>query len=103
MRISKYLNLRSGNWICVAVNIAGVTPSFKPGTKIRYASAGHRRYEYTFQRPTSDGKAFKVITLTAAQARLVLNGQKTVEEYAKQKKLERPTVVKKKVSYNFCD
>jgi hypothetical protein len=103
MRISKYLNLRSGNWICVAVNIAGITPSFKPGTRERYTSAGHRRYEYTFQRPTSDGKAFKVITLTADQARLVLNGQKTVEEYAKQKKLERPVLIKKKVSYNFCD
>jgi hypothetical protein len=103
MRISKYLNLRSGNWICVAVNIASITPSFKPGTRDRYISAGHRRYEYTFQRPTSDGKAFKVITLTADQARLVLNGQKTVEEYAKQKKLERPVLIKKKVSYNFCD
>lgn len=103
MRISKYINLRSGDWICVGVNIAGVTPSYKPGTRVRYVSAGHRRYDYTFQRPTSDGKAFKVVTLSAAQAKLVLNGQKTVEEYAKKKKLNRTCAIKDKVSYNFFD
>lgn len=101
MRLSKYLNFKSGRWTCVDVGIAGVTPSYKPGTRERYVSAGHRRYEYTFQRPTSDGKAFKVITLSADQARLVLKGQKTVEEYAMLKKLQRTTEVKKKVSYNF--
>jgi hypothetical protein len=44
-----------------------------------------------------------VVTLSAAQAKLVLNGQKTVEEYAKKKKLNRTCAIKDKVSYNFFD
>lgn len=103
MRKSKYIDFRSGKWICVSANIARVTPAFKPGTRIRNVSAGHRGYEYTFQRLTSDGKAFKVVTLNASQARLVFQGAKTVEEYAQRKKVQKVADIKKKVSYNFVD
>lgn len=103
MRFSKYLNFKSGPWTCIHVGVATVTPAFKAGTKIRNKSAGHRQYYYIFERPTSDGKAMKMVRLNAQQANLVLNGYRTVEGYAKKKKRERSTAFKQKVSYSFCD
>lgn len=103
MRTSKYIGLQNGDWICTHVGIATVTPTFKPGTKVRYKSAGHRQYYYIFERPTHDNRAEKMVRLSASQVLLVLKGLKTVEEYADKKKAARSRVFKNKVSYSFCD
>ena len=103
MKKSKYLGMTNGNWTCTHVGIATVTPTFKPGTRVRYTSAGHRQYYYIFERLTHDLKAEKMIRLSAAQVLLVQRGVKTVEEYANKKKASKTRVFKDKVSYSFCD
>lgn len=105
MKTSKYLGLKSGNWTCTHVGVAAITPAFKKveARRVRCKSAGHRQYYYIFERPTSDGKAIKMIRLSAQQANLVLNGFKTVEEYALKKEVERSPIFIHKVSYSFCD
>ena len=103
MRKSKFMGLKSGTWTCTYVGVEAVVPAYKMGTKIRNKYPGHMRYYYVFERPTSDGKALKMIRLSAAQARLVLGGKKTVEEYSKLKESERSQLYKRKVSYSFCD
>ena len=105
---SKFMGLKSGAWICTHVGIEAVVPAYKAqrdnyGNRVRNKYPGHLRYYYIFERPTSDGKALKMIRLNANQARLVLNGKKTVEEYSKLKELERSQLFKQKVSYSFCD
>lgn len=103
MRKSKYVGMQNGEWICTHMGIATVTPTFKPGTRVRYKSAGHRQYYYIFERLTHDLKAEKMVRLSAAQALLVQRGLKTVEEYADKKKASKTRVFKNKVSYSFCD
>ena len=103
MRTSKYLGIKNGTWTCTHVGIATVTPTFKPGTRLRHKSAGHRQYYYIFERLTHDNKAQKMIRLNAQQAMYVLRGLKTVEEYANKKKALKTQVFKDKVSYSFCD
>ena len=60
-------------------------------------------YYYIFESLTHDGKAMKMIRLSAAQANYVLKGIKTVEDYAIQKEQLRSQEFIKKVSYSFCD
>lgn len=103
MRTSKYIGMQDGDWTCTHVGIATVTPTFKPGTKVRHKSAGHRQYYYIFERPTHDNRAEKMVRLSASQALFVLKGLKTVEEYADKKKAARSRAFKNKVSYSFCD
>ena len=103
MKKSKYLGMTNGNWTCTHVGIAKVTPTFKPGTKVRYTSAGHRQYYYIFERLTSDEKAMKMVRLGFWQAKKVLDGERTVEEYAAKKERQRSQEFTKKVSYSFCD
>ena len=103
MKKTKYLGMTNGDWTCTHVGIATVTPTFKPGTRVRYKSAGHRQYYYIFERLTHDFKAEKMVRLSAAQALLVQRGLKTVEEYADKKKASKTRVFKNKVSYSFCD
>lgn len=108
MRTSKYLGLKSGNWTCSFVGIDRVQPAFTHnkdayGRKMRSKSPGSKRYYYIFERPTSDGKALKMIRLNASQAQKVLEGWFTVEELAQKKELYRPGSIVKKVSYSFID
>ena len=103
MRKSKYLGMKNGEWLCTHMGIATVTPTFKPSTRIRYKSAGHRQYYYIFERTTHDLKAEKMVRLSASQVLLVYKGLKTVEEYADKKKASKPKAFKNKVSYSFCD
>lgn len=108
MRKSKYLGLKSGTWQCTYVGVASVQPAYKLkknnyGQRVRNKYPGHQTYYYIFERPTSDGKAMKMIRLNARQANQVLKGWFTVEEFAKKKELERSQVFTHKVSYSFCD
>lgn len=107
MKASKYLGLVSGDWTCTHVGVDRVQPAFKQkrvdGKRVRAKYPGHMSYYYIFERLTHDGKAMKMIRLSAAQANYVLKGKKTVEEYADKKKAARSRVFKDKVSYSFCD
>lgn len=108
MKKSKYLGMKSGEWECTFVGVAGVQPAFKKkrdnyGNRVRSISAGHLQYYYIFERLTSDLKAMKMIRLSAMQANQVLKGKHTVEDYAKKKEAKRSQVFKEKVSYSFCD
>lgn len=107
MKTSKYLGLKSGSWTCTHVGVDRVQPAFKvkkvDGKRVRNKYPGHMSYYYIFERLTHDGKAMKMIRLSAAQAKLVLDRKKTVEEFALQKEKERSQVFTQKVSYSFCD
>ena len=107
MKTSKYLGFKSGTRECTHVGVADVQPAFcrrrVNGKRVRSKSPGSQQYYYIFERPTSDGKAMKMIRLNAQQANLVLNGRKAVEDYAKRKEAERSTDFVQKISYSFCD
>lgn len=108
MRKSKYIGLKIGDWICTHVGVDRVQPAYKLkrdalGKRVRNKYPGHMSYYYIFERLTHDGKAMKMIRLSAAQANYVLKGIKTVEDYAIQKEKERSQEFIKKVSYSFCD
>ena len=109
MRKSKYFGTRSGSWECTHVGVASVQPAYcrykvdTDGKKARNKSRGHQQYYYIYERPTSDGKAMKMVRLNAAQALKVRNGEATVEYYANKKKARQEHTFKDKVSYSFCD
>lgn len=107
MKRSKFIGMKSGDWECTYRGVADVQPVYcrrkVDGKRVKSKSPGSRQYYYIFERLTSDGKAMKMVRLNAQQARLVLGGRKTVEEYAKRKKLEKSQVFTQKVSYSFCD
>lgn len=107
MRKSKYIGFKSGNWTCVHLGIARVQPAFTH----KYGIDGKRQrsvnqnqtYYYIFERPTSDGKAIKMVRLNANQASQVYKNEITVEELAEKKAIKRSQEFKEKVSYSFCD
>lgn len=106
MRKSKYMDLNSGTWKCTHVGVADVQPSRcrrkrVNGKLAKSKSPGSKQYYYIFERPTSDGKAMKMIRLNASQARLVLYGIKSVEDFAAKKAELRTQVFTEKVSYSF--
>lgn len=108
MRKSKYIGLKIGDWICTHAGVDRVQPAYKLkrdalGKRVRNKYPGHRSYYYIFERLTHDGKAMKMIRLSAVQANYVLKGIKTVEDYAIQKEQLRSQEFIKKVSYSFCD
>lgn len=108
MRKSKYLGMKSEQWECTHTGIASVQPAFTHykdalGRRVRSKSPGSRQYYYIFERPTSDGKALKMIRLSAKQVLQVATGFFTVEDFAKRKEIERSPVFTKKVSYSFTD
>jgi len=108
MRKSKYLGMKSGEWVCTHVGLARVQPAFRQrrndeGKRIRSKRPGHCTYYYIFERLTSDSKAMKMIRLNAKQASQVLNNWFTVEDFAQKKEAQRSQVFKDKVSYSFCD
>lgn len=106
MRKSKYLGLKSGNWVCSHVGVARVQPAFTKkkdanGKRLRSKNPGHQAYYYIFERITSDNKALKMIRLNATQARQVLCNWFTVEDFAKKKAAKKSQEFTKKVSYSF--
>lgn len=108
MKKSKYLGMKSGNWTCTFVGVAGVQPAFtkkrgEDGKRCRSKSAGHQSYYYIFERLTSDKKAMKSIQLGYWQATQVFNGKRTVDYFANKKEAKRSLAFKEKVSYSFCD
>ena len=107
MRKSKYLGMKSGTWMCTGIGVAYVQPAYKQkrvnGKRVRSKYPGHQQYEYTFDRLTSDQKALKTIKLNATQVRQVLDGKRTVEEFAMKKEAKRSFAVKDRVNYCFCD
>lgn len=107
MKKSKYLGMKNGEWECTHVGVAGVQPAYKQtkvdGKRVRTKSHGHQNYYYIFERLTSDEKAMKMIRLGFWQAKKVLNGDCSVEDYAAKKEHKRSQIYKDKVSYSFCD
>ena len=107
MKKSKFLGLKSDTWLCTYVGVADVQPAFcrrkVNGKRVRSKSPGSKQYYYIFERITSDQKAMKMIRLNASQASLVLQGKRTVEEFALKKERKRSQLFKDKVSYSFCD
>jgi hypothetical protein len=106
-RTSKYLGMRNGEWECTHVGVATVQSAYKRktdenGRKERALYAGHQQYYYIFERLTSDEKALKMIRLTAHQAKQVLEGRCSVEEYAIKKSARKSKKSVHKVSYCFC-
>lgn len=101
MRKSKYLNKTFGNWTCTHVGVAMKTNVFKKGTRVRNAYPHHQTYYYIFERPTSDGKADKLVRLNAGQAAKVYRGLLSVEEVADTRQEKGVDTFKSKVSYHF--
>ena len=101
MRKSKYLNFKSGNWTCTHVGVARTQPKFYKGTRKVSARPGHQTYYYIFERPTSDGKADKLVRLSAKQAAAVYRGEISVEEISKARQAVSESKFTKKVSYHF--
>lgn len=94
MRRSKYLGKKFENWTCTHVGIASVQPA---KNKFR----GHRNYYYIFERPTSDGKAFKMLRLNGSAASKVYKGLLSIEDIVKIRKKNQKFT--QKISYNFID
>lgn len=107
MKKSKYLGTHSGAWECTHVGVADVQPAFcrhkvdADGKKARTKSRGSMQYYYIYERPTSDGKAMKMVRLNASQALKVRKGEATVEYYADKKKAKHEQAFKDKVSYSY--
>lgn len=109
MKTSKFVGMKDGLWECVRCAVSSVQGRYcakkreANGKKAKAKSPGSRQYEYVWRRPTSDGKAYKYITLNAQQTARVLNGQASVEDYAKKKEVKRSFKHLERVDYSFCD
>ena len=99
-RTSKYLNKTFGNWTCTHVGIARVQAKKTAKGKLS-KQPGRQTYYYIFERPTSDGKAEKLVRLNHVQAAKVYNGLLTVEEVADLRQTKGMSNFKDKVSYHF--
>ena len=99
-KTSKYLFKTFGNWTCTHVGIARVQGKKTKNRKVS-KQPGRQTYYYIFERPTSDGKAEKLVRLTAAQAAKVYRGELTVEEVADTRQEKGVSAFKNKVSYHF--
>lgn len=106
---SKYLGMISGAWQCTHVGVASVQPVYKKyekdplGRRVKSKSPGSKQYYYIFERPTSDGKAMKMVRLSAAEALRVRTGLSAVEQIADRKKSCVKPNFTQKVSYSFHD
>ena len=102
MRTSKYLNKEFDNgWICTYVGIARTQPKFYKKTRKASKRPGHMTYYYIFERPTSDGKADKLIRLSASQAAKAFRGEIKIEDTAEARQAVSESKFIKKVSYHF--
>ena len=99
-RKSKYLFKTFGNWTCTHVGISRVQPKKTRKGKVSN-QPGRQTYYYIFERPTSDGKAEKLVRLNAGQAAKVYRGVLTVEEVADARQAAGVATFKDKVSYHF--
>jgi hypothetical protein len=99
-RTSKYLFKTFGNWTCTHVGISRVQPKKTSKGKIS-KQPGRQTYYYIFERPTSDGKAEKLVRLNAGQAAKVYRGVLSVEEVADTRQEKGVGTFKDKVSYHF--
>lgn len=99
-RKSKYLFKTFGNWTCTHVGISRVQPKKTRKGKVSN-QPGRQTYYYIFERPTSDGKAEKLVRLNAGQAAKVYRGVLTVEEVAEARQAAGVATFKDKVSYHF--
>lgn len=100
VRTSKYLNKTFGNWTCTHIGISRVQPKKTRNGKVSN-QPGRQTYYYIFERPTSDGKAEKLVRLTAGQAAKVYRGELSVEEVAELRQAKGVKAFKEKVSYHF--
>ena len=100
-KTSKYLFKTFGNWTCTHVGIAVKTGVFKNGSRVRNAYPHHQTYYYIFERPTSDGKAEKLVRLNCRQAAAVYRGEVSVEDIADTRQEKGVRAFKDKVSYHF--
>ena len=102
-RTSKYLNKSFDNgWVCTYVGISRVQArKTKHGQLSK--NPGHQSYYYIFERPTSDGKADKLIRLSANVAAKVYRGELTVESMAEARRETNENKFIRKVSYHFHD
>ncbi len=76
MRHSKYLNKEFDNgWTCVNIFLAA---NYEGGT-------AHNAYRYQLCRPTSDGKAFKFMTVHGSTMNKINKGMLTAESVAENK------------------
>lgn len=100
MKKTKYLNQQFGNWTCTHVGIARVQGK-KTKNKTVSKQPGRQTYYYVFERETSDGRAEKLVRLSAAQAAKVYRGEVTVEEIADARQSKGVAAFKDKVSYHF--
>ena len=89
-----------GNWTCTHVGIARVQSKKTSKGKVS-KQPGRQTYYYIFERPTSDGKAEKLVRLNHVQAAKVYNGLLTVEEVADLRQEKGTKQFKSKVSYHF--
>ena len=109
MKKSKFIGTKSGEYTCIDISVADVQPAYcrrkltTDGKKAKTKSPHSQQYKYLYAKLTSDGKAIKHITLNAAQARKVLRGLATVDDYVKKTERKRSRTVQGRVSYTFCD
>ena len=100
MKKTKYLNQTFGDWVCTHVGIARVQGK-KTRNKTVSKQPGRQTYYYIFERQTSDGKAEKLVRLSAAQAAKVYRGELSVETVADLRQEKGVGTFKDKVSYHF--
>lgn len=99
-RTSKYLFKTFGAWTCTYVGISRVQP--KKTRKGKTSNQpGRQTYYYIFERKTSDGKADKMVRLSAAQAAKVYRGNLLVEDVADTRQEKGANKFTNKVSYHF--
>ena len=101
-RTSKYINKHFGNWTCTHVGVSYVQ-SKKTHEGLPSKRPGHQTYYYIFERRTSDGKAEKLVRLSALEAARVYRGETSVESIAKARKTSGTHEFTTKVSYHFID
>jgi len=100
-RTSKYLNKTFDNgWVCTYVGISRVQAK-KTRNRSVSKQPGRQTYYYIFERPTSDGKADKLIRLNAQQAARVYRGELSVESISKARQAVSENKFIRKVSYHF--
>ena len=101
LRTSKYLNKTFDNgWVCTHVGIARVQNK-KTRQHTVSRQPGRQTYYYIFERETSDGKADKLIRLSAQQAAKVYRGELKVEDVAEARQAVSVNRFTSKVSYHF--
>ena len=76
MRKSKYLGMKSGDWECTDIYLAG---NYGGGTK-------HNAYRYQFSRPTSDKKCIKIVTVSGTTLLKIMRGLCSLDDVAKNKR-----------------